>query len=253
MKRLAHPKLQNYPGVYRSITRTGKHNLRFLKNGYSHLMRSKFGTPEFDAEYRSCLEEVKKRQTFSNSTPGIERGTMAWLVVEYRRSARYACLRPDSKRTVTSYHDFIRDVAGDLPFMQMKPHHIQAILDKKVRGPAANGLRAQLVTLFNFARAKGWVASNPAKATERRKVEETGGYHTLEDWEVEKYLAAHPPGSLARLVFRLLEGTGAARQDCAAMGWHSVKDGCIRYARGKTNVEATIPIGPELIYQLIKF
>lgn len=44
--------------------------------------------------------------------------------------------------------------------------------------------------------------------------------------------------------------TGASRQDAANMGWPNIKSGRIIYRRGKTGIEANLPIHPELAEEL---
>ena len=76
------------------------------------------------------------------------------------------------------------------------------------------------------------------------------GFHTWTDEEVEKFRAAHPTGSKARLALELFLGTGAARQDAAAMTRANIRGPRLHYGRGKTGQEVDLPILPELAKEL---
>ncbi|MEJ6501703.1 MAG: tyrosine-type recombinase/integrase [Rhodobacterales bacterium] len=118
-------------------------------------------------------------------------------------------------------------------------------------GPsAANTVKKNLSMLFNFAikRSMG-ITFNPARYAERLKVN-PDGYHTWTDQEIARFKKHHPKGSKARLALMLFLWTGAARQDVAAMGWQNIKGNRIEYRRGKTKIEASLPIHPELASEL---
>jgi len=60
----------------------------------------------------------------------------------------------------------------------------------------------------------------------------------------------HASGSRARLALVLFLFTGASRQDVARLGWQNVAADRITYRRGKTGIEANLPILPELSVEL---
>ena len=68
--------------------------------------------------------------------------------------------------------------------------------------------------------------------------------------EIQAFKIHHASGSKARLALVLFLFTGASRQDVARLGWPNVAEGRITYRRGKTGIEANLPILPELSVEL---
>ena len=121
----------------------------------------------------------------------------------------------------------------------------------KKGGPVAgNRVKKDLAQLFRHAaKYHGYAGPNPAALAEANKVR-SGGFHTWTDDEVETFRATHETGSKARLALELLLGTGAARQDAAALTRRNVRGGRIVFRRGKTGVEVNLPILPQLAREL---
>jgi len=69
---------------------------------------------------------------------------------------------------------------------------------------------------------------------------------------MNRFLATHPSGSKARLVFRIVENTGAARSDISKMTWENIKGDRIFYKRGKSKVGGGYIIQNELAAELAK-
>ena len=113
--------------------------------------------------------------------------------------------------------DWIREAIGPGRYATMEPRHVEALMSKKGGPNAANRLKKDLAQLYRFAAKRfNYTGPNPAALADGYKVP-TGAYHTWTDKEIETFRAAHPTGSKARLAFELFLGTGAARQDPAAL------------------------------------
>ncbi len=80
--------------------------------------------------------------------------------------------------------------------------------------------------------------------------ENPDGYHVWTEAEITRFKVHHPAGSKARLALALFLCTGASRQDAAAMGWQNVDGDRISCRRGKTGVEANLPILSDLAEEL---
>ncbi|MEF9605184.1 hypothetical protein O4J55_23820, partial [Paracoccus sp. PXZ] len=114
-------------------------------------------------------------------------------------------------------------------------------------GPsAANTVRKNLSTLFNFAIRKEWLMVNPAKKAMARK-ENDSGYHSWTEDEISRFLDKFGPGPKQCLALVLILCT---RQDMIRPGWQDIKAGRISYRRGKTGQAADLPILPELWAEL---
>ena len=132
----------------------------------------------------------------------------------------------------------------------MQPRHVEALMAKKGGPVAANRLRKDLSQLFRFAAKRlGYTGTNPAALADAHKAETTG-FHTWSDREIETYRATHATGTKARLAFEILLGTGAARQDAAALTRRNIRGARLFYRRGKTGQEVDLPILPELAAEL---
>lgn len=98
-------------------------------------------------------------------------GAVASLLDSPRLAARTAATYRDSLRR------FADDVGGDTPIAGLGIEDVEAHLAGRYaeRSPAYyNRARAALSALFAHASKRGWVASNPAAATDRRRVPRTG-------------------------------------------------------------------------------
>jgi len=174
---------------------------------------------------------------------------LAWLVEAYLSSPRFRDLAVASGSSQRRQFDWIREVAGDLPFARFEPRHVAALMAKKDGPHAANTVAKRLSSLFAHAQRLGLMAHNPVRHVEMRKTR-GAGFHTWSVDEIGAFLDRHGPGTKARLALLLILNTGAARQDAARLGWQNVKDGRIGYRRGKTSVSADLPILPALAEEL---
>jgi integrase len=236
-----------FPGVTRSPDRHGQVRFRFRKGLIDTYLPGAYGSAEFRTAYEAAVRGSKTPAVRSNAT----HGTLSWLIEAYLRSPRYLDLSDGRRKSLRGLLEFLRKEAGDLPFGRFASRHVEALMAKKAGPVAANNVKKTLSLLFNFA-IKHELADqkiNPARLADRRK-ESADGFHTWTDVEIAKFLDHHGPGTKARRALLIFLRTGAARQDAAPMGWQNVKDGRIRYRRGKTGVEADMEIMPDLAEEL---
>ncbi|MCC5984316.1 MAG: tyrosine-type recombinase/integrase [Rhodobacteraceae bacterium] len=231
-----------FPGVTRSVDRHGRVRWRFRKAGFSTYLPGEYGSAEFRAAYEAAQAE---RPSYSTAPPN----SMAWLIEAYLASPDFAELAESSKRPRRRVYDWLRKVAGHLPYKRCTVQGVEKLMDKKDRPNAANTVAKRLSVLFVFACRKGWMKHNPAKYAKRRKVSRDG-FDPFTAADIDRFRQRWPSGSKARLAFELALNTGAARQDLARLGWQNVQGGRIRYRRGKTGIEADLPILPELAAEL---
>lgn len=241
-------KRKPFPGVTRAVDRHGKVRWRFRsKTGFSVYLPGPYNSAEFRAAYEEALKGAAAPAERGSATYG----TMSWLIEQYLRSTRYSDLSPGRKRSLRGLLDWIREKRGHLPFNMMATRHVEDLMAKKAGPVAANNVKKTLSLLFNYAIKHELCGQkvNPAALADRRK-ESGDGFYTWTDADIAQFLAHHPTGTKARLALMIFLRTGAARQDAAAMGWQNVKDGRITYRRGKTGVEATLPILEDLAAEL---
>jgi integrase len=234
-----------FPGVTRVVDRHGRTRWRFRVKGFNCYIPGVYGSVEFRAAYEAALTGAKGINR--STTP---RGTVAWLVEQYLGGPKYRNLSDSRKRSIRGELDWLRGVAGDLPFALLGVEHVEALMGEKAGPSAANTVKKNLSMLFNYAiKYEYGITHNPAKYAERMK-ENPDGYHTWTEGEIDTFLAKFGPGTKARLTCLLVLNTAASRQDLAAMGWQNVKEGRIAYRRGKTHVGADLPILDDLKAEL---
>lgn len=237
-----------FPGVTRAPDRHGKVRWRCRMRGRGMYLPGAYGSAEFRAAYEAFVAGTR--------TP-VERaggaaGSIAWLVTHYLRQPAFVRLSAGRQKALRSILDWIRIEAGDLPATRFAARHVEALMDRKGGASAANAVKKAMSQLFNHAirNELAGVTVNPAEHAARRE-ENADGFHTWTEAEIGRFLDRHGPGTTARRALMLILCTGAARQDVARMGWQNVKAGRIAYRRGKTGLEADLPILPELAAELV--
>lgn len=231
-----------FPGVTRSTDRHGKVRWRFRRGGVSCYLPGPYGSAEFRAAYEAACNA---RPIRSAARPG----SLEWLIESYLASRKFAELAPASRASQRREFDWLRSMAGDLPFARCRSRDVAALMDRKAGAVAANTVAKRLSVLFGYAQSLDLMHHNPARHVDRRKV--TGeGYHTATAAEIEAFRARHPSGTKARLALELAMNTGAARQDLCALGWRNISGGKIVYTRRKTRIATELPILPALAAEL---
>ncbi|MCO8146792.1 tyrosine-type recombinase/integrase [Rhodovulum tesquicola] len=232
-------------GVSRVTDRHGKVRWRFRRKGFSAYLQGPYGSAEFRAAYEAAVAEVKTPAP----TARFPHGSLGWLITHHLASPRHARKAASTRDTLRRELDWLREVAGDLPVTGFRGRHTEALMAKKPGPAAQNRVRANLSLIFNHAIRLELIAANPVRGTDK-VAHRTDGYHTWTEAQIARFLDFHGPGTKARLAMLLALNTGAARQDLAKLGWQNVSGGRIAYRRGKTGVEADLPILPELAEEL---
>ncbi len=234
-----------FTGVTRAPDRHGRVRWRFRRKGFSCYLPGPYGSFEFRRAYEEAIEGTKKPSAGS----GAVNGSLAWLIEAYLASPRYANLSPIRKTTLRHQIYWLRREAGDLPFNRFGVSHVEALMARKEGPSAQNSVKKLLSMLFNYAIRSELATNNPARHAESRK-EREDGYHTWTSAEVNQFLERHTEGTKARRALMLFYCTGASRQDAVRLGWQNVSENRVRFRRGKTGVEADLPILPELAKEL---
>lgn len=238
-----------FPGVTTVADRHGKlrHRLRRTVNGrkVDVYLPGGFGSTEFRAAYEEACEGA--RLAGRKAQPG----SVAYLIEAYLGSVAYQNLAPVTRANKRGRLDWIKEAIGAARYAKMEPRHVEALMGKKGGPVAANRLKKDLGQLFRFAAKRfGYTGQNPAAMADAHKAP-SSGFHTWTDEEIAVYRATHPTGTKARLAFEILLGTGAARQDAAALTRRNIRGARLCYRRGKTGQEVDLPILPELAAELV--
>ena len=237
-----------FPGVTTAPDRHGKlrHRLRRTVKGrkVDVYLPGPYGSPAFRAAYEAALEGTRI------AAPRAQGGTVAFLIESYLASTAFQNLAQTTRTGKRNRLDWIKQSIGEGRYASLQPHHIEALMSKKSGPSAANCLRKDLSQLFRFAAKRfGYKGENPATLADLHK-ERSGGYHTWTDDEIEAFRAKFPTRTKARLALEIFLGTGAARQDAAALTRANIRGLRLFYRRGKTGQEVDLPIVPELAREL---
>lgn len=227
-----------YKGVTRVVDRHGKVRWRFrLKGKASCYIHGEFGSVEFEKNYQVAL---------NGSTPEItsirkhKRGSFNYVIEHYLRTPDYQKLSPIYQRNLALEFERFRRGYGVAMISEVRPHHVEAILAKKVETPAAaNKLLKLIRRLARFSIRRGWLEVDPSFGV-KGYATNPDGYHTWTDAEIAQFVAHHGAESIPVLALRLILCTGAARRDVVALGWQNIKNGRIEYRRHKTGGEVSL-------------
>ncbi|UWQ83524.1 hypothetical protein [Leisingera caerulea] len=157
------------------------------------------------------------------SKPTSTRGTVEFVITDYLSKSEFLALAPSTRTAKRRRLDWVRNLIGTAQLGDLQRHHIEHLMDRKGGPEAANRLHKELSEIFNFARRYHQFKGNSPTSEVKRRKTKTGGFHTWSEFEVEQFRETHASGTPARLALELIIGTGAARQDVAAMGRHNLR------------------------------
>lgn len=192
------------------------------------------GTPEFAAEYAKLLK--------GRSAPTTR--TIAKLIENYRRSARWAKLSVNTRKSYERSLEYFASVAGDVDPATLRRVHINQMRDALADKPTdANRKIGALSVLMEHGIDIGWLTMNPAKGV--RRLEPSG--RVRQPWPeemIKAFRAAADPRTL--LLFELLIGTGQRIGDVLSLRWSDFDGAGFSLTQGKTKARLYIPLTERL-------
>ena len=232
-----------YPYLYKDIDRQGRIRWRLRAPRRSTVtIRGEYGSPEFAANYRAAMEGKAPAPVVVPS----RYGTIDALGRSYLRSADFAGLAPDTRRSRRMIVERLVDTYGKLAVAQMEHRHVRSIMDGYANKPgAARNLLSALRVLMHLAIAEGIRKDDPTIGIRRPKLSKDG-WHSWDEPEIEQYESKHPIGTRARLAFALALYTSQRSADLIRMGKQHVRDGKISVVQQKTGTRVWIPLHPQL-------
>ena len=237
-----------FPGVTVCEDRHGKRRYRLRRVIDGRTIDTYLPGPYASVAFRAAYDEAVEGARVA--TRGAQPGTLAYLITAYLDSTAFRNLAADTRRSKRYRLDWLRQAIGSGRYSEMKPHHVEALMQKKGGPAASNRAKVDLGQLFRFAAKHfGYTGPNPAALADGYRVK-PGGYHTWTEEEIGVFRASHPTATKARLAFEVFLGTGAARQDGAALTRGNIRDDRLYYRRHKTGQDVDLPIVPELAAEL---
>ncbi|PHR61316.1 MAG: recombinase [Robiginitomaculum sp.] len=191
--------------------------------------------PDFLAAYVSAGNASPKPKSKAQS------GTIAALVIEYRKSSDWLRLADSTKRVRIRILDRIRMKRGAGLVGDLLPAHIRKDLKEFKAGAANNRLKVWRA-LLNFAVNEGLSDSNPSIEVKPRHTI-TVPHRRWTDEEIEIFRRFWPIGSPQRMAFEVIYWTGARCVDARLLGQQMIDlHGWLTFKQIKTGGLVTIPI-----------
>lgn len=201
------------------------------------------GSPEFMDAYARALAGAPPVAIGARQ---VKPGSIAALTAIYLASARFLSKAAATQATYRGIVERLRIEHGDKPVADLERRHLEAMLARKARTPAAANHWLRLIkVLMALAVREGFRADNPA--ADIAPIEyRTGGFHTWTEGEIAQFEVRHPIGGKARLALALLLYTAQRRSDVVRMGRKHVRGDVIDVRQQKTGKFIPIPLHPEL-------
>jgi integrase len=233
------PHLQSDPsrhGTPRWYVRKGK--------GPRIRIHEEYGTPEFWEAYRAALVG-----TAPPAKGRAAKGSLRWLVEQYRQSAVWLILSAATRRQRENIFKGALATAGQDPANQITDKAIKAGIERRQHTPsqAKNFLEA-MRGLFEWAAAAEHVRVDPTLGIKAPPRPRTQGFQAWTEEHVARYQARWPLGTRQRVWLDVLLYSGLRRGDAVRYGRPHVRSGVgrIKTEKSRFQVTAIVPVLPVL-------
>lgn len=257
------------PNVYSDRDRHGNVRIYFrMKRGPKIRLREVPGTSAFNDEVAAArFGIVLRKQPAANTPPHLSAapGSFDELINDYEKrgipsiSSELGQRRLRMLREIADHQLAAGKRNGDQPFALMQRRHVVHIRDelRQTQG-ARNNIVKCLSAMFAWAIEAGIATANPARGI--RRSSSGDGFHAWSLEEIDRYIAAHPPGTMAHRALMLFLFSGLRLADAAIAGrqhlyqrrnettgmdelWLRIRPGKTRRSSG---VVIDIPVLPQL-------
>jgi integrase len=155
-------------------------------------------------------------------------GTVSAGLVVYYGSGRFTHDLAEGTRIARrNLLERFRNEHGDKRLKMLEPRHVQAYISSLKTPAAQRSMLQALKGYLGYCLEVGLIAANPAEATRRDKLQNTGGFYTWTEADVSRFKERHPLGSRARLALALYLNLGVRKSDVVRVGRHHVVDGML--------------------------
>jgi integrase len=205
-------------------------------------IQAKFGTPEFEAEYRAALDGTPIKRTKQAAV-----GTLQWLWERYRETTVWTALSLATRRQRENIMRHVLLQSGHEQVTAIKRQHVVAGRDRRARTPAqARNFLDAVRGLFRWALDAGHVKTDPTSGVKNPPRPKTAGFPVWTEDDVDQYERRWPIGTKERVWLAVLLYTGLRRGDAVRLGRQHIRHGVATLRTEKTDVTVTIPILPVL-------
>src|SRR5262252_1171681 len=231
------------PHLHRETSRHGV-TTWYVRRGHGPRIRIRavFGTPEFEAEYRSALDGTTVERAKKAAV-----GTLQWLWERYRETTAWTALSLATRRQRENIMVGVLKQSGHEQASAIKRQHVVAGRDRRAGTPAqARHFLDVMRGLFRWAVDAGHVKADPTRDVKNPVQPKSGGFPVWTEDDVANYESCWPIGTKERVWLGVLLYTGLRRGDAVRLGRQHVRDGVATIKTEKTGITVTIPILPAL-------
>jgi enterobacteria phage integrase len=205
------------------------------------------GSPAFFDAYNALMAEHSQRPALKGKAAPPKPGSLAALVMEYRKSARYLAIKDSTKGAYHGPLEWLADRYGDQSIAALTRADVIRIQGRKAAdGPSASNTVVKVLRiLVAHSIDLGWRVTDP---TLRVKKMPEGEHVAWAQDEHEQFEARWPVGTPERLGYALALFTGQRRGDVAGMTWADVDPlkRSVRVIQEKTGTKLWIPLHRDL-------
>ena len=228
--------------------RHGKRRVYFRRGkGARIALPTSIDSDEFKVAYQAALlgQSAPARGHFVRAA----RGTIAALIVSYKKSVSYIGLRETTKTGYASRIEILRIQHGHRTVAGLSRERIIGMLQPYADRPgAALSILKMLRILVRHAINIGWLKHDPSLGIRRPKIQRIRSWT---DDEIETYRKRWPLGTKQRLAFELFLNTGQRRSDVVRMAWsHITADNKIAVVQQKTGRRLLVSVHRDLLEAL---
>ncbi len=183
------------PYLSREVNRHGNAVWYVRRSGKRTRLRSKYGTPEFDAEYQAALAGKAK-----SHKRGPSNTSLSWLVARYRETTAWQGLSSATKKQRENILRQILESAGDQAFAKISMATITAGRDRRAGTPfQARHFLDTLRGLFRWALEAGFVKADPTMGVRNPPRPKGDGFIPWTEEHVAAYENRWPVGTRQRV------------------------------------------------------
>lgn len=234
------------PHLHRQVTRHGR-VVWYVRIGRGRRIRllADYGTPEFEAEYKTAVAGTPTTEPKRGSSVG----SLAWLIERYRETSPWFELSSATRRNRENHFKAAVATAGHQPYRSITEATIVAGMERRARTPAqARNWLDAMRGLFRWAKSAKHVTVDPTDGVKNPKRKKGPGFLKWTEADADTYDRRWPIGTRQRVWRDVLFYTGLRRGDAVEIGRQHVRNGVatLTTEKGQGSVTVYLPILPIL-------
>ncbi|MGV8833284.1 MAG: tyrosine-type recombinase/integrase [Devosia sp.] len=231
------------PNVTREKTRHERWVFYYRVGKGTRVRLPEYGTTEFDEAYQAAL--LGKPISRIRGATVAHQGTLRWLVIEYKKSTHFRNeIGVETQKRRDAIFQGMVEKSGDSQISRITSKTIVDAREKRAttgRGHAANAFMKAIKPMFGYAKARGWIETDPCRDVDFVKTKIIGHRPWGID-DVQRYEERHPVGTMANLAMRILLFTGLRRSDAVLLGRQHIRGGVVRFRPSKTSGTSAVTV-----------